>query len=270
MRRLTQPEAIVQLEWLADQPEDERMTGYSPAGWKAETWVLHSMYENPDLHGLGTHDDVRRRALEGGEATPDIVGGINLDDVTTSTGTPLGFSTKPGPPWQRLTWSSYLSRFPEFGPNRTYPPCFQWFPAGSWPAAIEPPPEGSLDEDALHALIEVLADAPSLSPEPWCFAFYAALPARDFDDRTSGRPGSTRFLLCSACTAAATSSLQRIFGPRIGRGSSGRTTTFRRRGSAAVENSLSRSNSTRRSSRQPGPSGTLTLGFNRYRDSECG
>lgn len=182
MRRLTQPEAAVQLEWLADQPEDERTTGYSPAGWKAETWVLHSMYENPDLHGLGTHDDVRRRALEDGEAAPDIVGGINLDDVTTSTGTPLGFSTKPGPPWQRLTWSSYLSRFPEFGPNRTYPPCFQWFPAGSWSAAIEPPSEGSLDEDALHALIEVLAEAPSITPEPWCFAFYAALPASDFDD----------------------------------------------------------------------------------------
>ncbi|HEY9289986.1 MAG TPA: hypothetical protein VIP98_01785, partial [Microlunatus sp.] len=73
MRRLTQPEAIVQLEWLADQPEDEPTTGYSPANWQAETWVLHSMYEHPDLHGLGTHDDVRRRALEGGEATPDIV-----------------------------------------------------------------------------------------------------------------------------------------------------------------------------------------------------
>lgn len=182
MRRLTQPEAAAQLEWLAAQPEDERTTGYSPAGWEAETWLLHSMYENPDLHGLGTHDDVRRRALEDGEATPDIVGGINLDEVTTSTGTPLGFRTKPGPPWERLTWSSYLSRFPEFGPNRTYPPCFQWFPAGSWPAAVEPPPEGSLDENALHALIEILADAPSLSPELWCFAFYAELPASDFDD----------------------------------------------------------------------------------------
>ncbi|MGH3350653.1 MAG: hypothetical protein ACRDPS_08295 [Nocardioides sp.] len=140
------------------------------------------MYENPELLGLGTHHDVRLQAIEAGALMPDTVGSVNLDEVTTTTGTPLGFATKLEAPGQRLNWSSYLSRFPDFAPDRDYPPCHRWFPRGSWPAAIEPPPEGSLDADAFVALVEILADASKASDDLWCFAFYAALPANDFDE----------------------------------------------------------------------------------------
>lgn len=111
---------------------------------------------------------------------PLVIGDVNLDENTTVTGTPLGFVVRPGAEWQRLTWSDYLTRFPEFEPNREVPPCGGWFPRGSWPIAIEAPPEGSVDEASFDALLSVLADVSTASDE--CFAFYASLPAGDFDE----------------------------------------------------------------------------------------
>jgi hypothetical protein len=179
MKRVGDPSA--EMRWLADRPPEEATTGYDPAGWPASTWVLHAMYENPDLVGFGTHDDLHRRRLESGDVGPVIIGDVDLDSVGTVTGTSLGFVVHPGRPWRRITWEQYLARFPDFTGNREYPPCHRWFPPGSWPVAVEPPPEGSLDAESLDALTAVLTAQSPEGSDTRCFAFYASLPAGDFD-----------------------------------------------------------------------------------------
>jgi hypothetical protein len=114
------------LAWLSDRPSEEAMTGYAPVGWDASMWVLHAMYENPSLRGLGSHDDVHRARLTAGTVAPPIIGDVNLEGTTTVSGTPLGFVISPGSGWVRVRWSQYLDRFPEFEPDRSGPPSDRW------------------------------------------------------------------------------------------------------------------------------------------------
>lgn len=179
MTRVSDPSG--EMAWLPDLPPDEAFSGYDALGWPASTWVLHAMYENHDLAGLGTHDDVHRQRLESGAVAPLVIGGIDFDSVGTLTGTELGYVSTPGPAWRRITWHEYLARFPDFTGHRDYPPCHRWLPPGSFPVAIEPPPEGSLDEATLDALTAVLATHSPAGRDTHCFAFYAALPTGDFD-----------------------------------------------------------------------------------------
>jgi hypothetical protein len=92
----------------------------------------------------------------------------------------MGFQKKPGPQWRRLAWSDLGQRDGfEFWavdghwPDLRYTAQSDWadpstmpVSAGprispttdsSWPASILPPPQGSLDEESLLALIAVLA-----------------------------------------------------------------------------------------------------------------
>lgn len=183
MRRLAETDAETTMTWLSNQSEGDAVTGYSPQGWAAETWILHAMYENPSLPRALTHDDIRHELLGRGEVEPDVIGGVNLDEVSTLTGIPLGLVGDPGDGWSRLTWNAYLRRFPEHEPDRTVPPCFRWFPRGSWPANIQPAPEGSMEAESFAALLRVLADASPAGESTECVAFYASLPAGgDFDN----------------------------------------------------------------------------------------
>ena len=74
-----------ELAWLQSADGEDQVAGYDLQQWPAATWVLHSMYENASLRGLGTHDEVRRRRLESGDVAPLIVGDVNLDESTTVT-----------------------------------------------------------------------------------------------------------------------------------------------------------------------------------------
>lgn len=177
MDRVT--DTAADLQWLTST--EDGVTGFDATGWQDYTWVLHSMYENSSLAGLGTHDDIHRQRLDAGTIAPLIIGDVNLDEGTTVTGAALGWIVNPGAPWVRVTWSAYLARFPDFVPNRSVPPCFRWFPSGSQPVAIEPPPEGSLDEDSLDALVRLLAGHEQARGAGEVFAFYASLPSGDFD-----------------------------------------------------------------------------------------
>lgn len=179
MERVEDPASL--LTWLADRPDHEALTGYNPVGWESSTWILHAMYENPGLAGLGTHDDILRRGLDAGDRAPLVVGGINLDEDTTETGIPLGYVSRPGGPWQRVLWSTYLARGAGPERDRTFPPSYSWFPHSSWPADIQPPPEGSLDEESLDALLDALTQHSVDGPGTECVAFYASLPTGDFD-----------------------------------------------------------------------------------------
>ncbi|MBQ1037193.1 hypothetical protein [Micromonospora sp. C81] len=180
MERVEAPATL--LTWLADRPKWEAATGYHPARWESSTWILHAMYENPRFAGLGTHDELHRHGRESGDLAPLIVGDINLDEGTTETGIPLGFVVRPGNPWRRVLWSQHLTGERGQAPDRRYPPCHRWFPHNSWPVAVQPPPEGSLDEESLDALLDALCRHSAAGPSTDCVAFYASLPANDFDN----------------------------------------------------------------------------------------
>lgn len=179
MHRVEDP--AEQIRWLVDSAGAEQVTGYDLDGWPASTWILHSMYENPALSGLGSHDEWHQRRLEAGDIAPLIIGDVNLDEGTTVTGTSLGFVVRPGRDWRRIRWAQYINRSGGQGGKCGFPPCHRWFPPGSWPVAIEPPPEGSLDEESLEALIDALAASSPAGFETDSFAHFASLPVGDFD-----------------------------------------------------------------------------------------
>lgn len=177
MRREADPSA--ELEWLVGSAGREEVTGYDLDGWADSTWVLHAMYENPVLRDLGTHDEWRQRQLRAGVVGPVVIGDVNLDEATTVTGIGLGYVLRPGKEWRRLSWHEYLERTGAPGPSSGVPPCFRWFPPGSWPLAIEPAPEGSLDEESFAALVEVLSHVASDGARTECVAYFCPLAAKD-------------------------------------------------------------------------------------------
>ena len=77
MQRVSDPST--ELAWLAGLPSEQAVTGYDAVGWPTSIWVLHAMYENPDLRKFGTHDDHHRRRLESGDVAPLIIGEVDLD-----------------------------------------------------------------------------------------------------------------------------------------------------------------------------------------------
>lgn len=183
MRAVTEPGA--ELSWLTARADPDSVTGYDAEGWEASAWVLHAMYENPGLPEGMTHDELHRSRLARGLIQPLVIGGLNLDEATTVTGTPLGFVPAPRPPWQRLRWSNYAARAGRVpGAGQPVPPCHRWFPSDSWPVSIYPPPEGSLDEVSLDALLRVLAGHSADGADTPCLAFYAPVATFDFDHPT--------------------------------------------------------------------------------------
>lgn len=188
MTRVAEPDA--DLQWLSVCPEDEAWTGYSPELWEAEAWVLHAIYELAVPPFDGTHDEMGRRAIAGGLLEPTIVGDVNLDEETTDTGIPLGYVRRPGPEWRRLTWQEYLDRTNAPPPAPNIAPCFRWFADASFPASVQPPPEGSLDAESLAALLEVLAAHTHGGDDAPCVVLYAVLagtnPRADVPELWSG------------------------------------------------------------------------------------
>ncbi len=171
-----------EIGWIDEtRPEIERWTGYDMVGWPAAVWLLHAMYENPDVSAEVSHDERHRWRVEQGAEPPVVVGGVNLDDMTTVSGGSSGFAARPGAPWQRLPWSDYAHRLGiELGEGLDVPPCFRWFPHASWPVSIDPPPEGSLDEETLDGLIATLADHSERGAETLCIASYAVGASSDW------------------------------------------------------------------------------------------
>ncbi|WP_157695520.1 hypothetical protein [Nakamurella panacisegetis] len=181
MDRLPAHESEHTVEWLKQTGQTSGfVTGFDPDGWPANAWLLHAMYQNQALAGLGTHHDARRSAIDRGAVEPVIIGEVDLDASSTVTGVPLGYVARPDANWERLRWREYLEQTGDpLESLHDVPPSTQWFPRGSWPVSISPPPEGSLDEVTWSALIDVLVEATTVGQE--CYAFYGSLPSRDFE-----------------------------------------------------------------------------------------
>jgi len=193
-----------QADWLGGAHAEEAVTGFDATGWEASTWIAHAIYELPGVSLEYTHDDAHRAALASGSVEPLIIGDVDLNEVGVVTGAGLGFAKRPPLDWQRLRWSELTRRLDVGTQDHEYPPCHRWFPYSSWPASIEPPTEGSLDEVSLQVLCRHLRVATVADD---CVAFYGLLgrgmrgdaPAlfrgpisgvRDLIDDSAGRIGS--------------------------------------------------------------------------------
>lgn len=107
-------ERLAEMDGLLPSSPDDRSgapTGYDVLGqWETSTRVLHPMYENPEAPEELSHADLRSGAIRAGKMQPALIGGVDLDERTTTTGVTLGRSDAPGPPWRRLRWSELAAR----------------------------------------------------------------------------------------------------------------------------------------------------------------
>jgi hypothetical protein len=171
------------VSWLRSVARGDTIAGYDAAGWEATSWVLHAMYEDPIAESQATHDDLRKQRIAAGLETPAVVDSLNFDDVSTVVGNSIGMTREsPGVDVVRLRWRDLANRLGVDLDGNEFPPCYRWFPYRSWPAAIAPPDEGSLDDASLESLVEVLVQQSSLGPATPCVAHYSSLATGNFDE----------------------------------------------------------------------------------------
>ena len=132
------------------------------------------MYEVSGRFPDMTWDDYRKRELKAGRAEPQMVGNVNLDELTTDSGMSSGRTKTPGGRWQRLRWMELFSRLGQAPDHQEIPPCWRWFPYKSWPLRISPPHVGSLDRHQYERLVGKL-EAVTASDDAMCLCYYSAL-----------------------------------------------------------------------------------------------
>jgi len=92
VRDLDDGKARTRISWLAgeDLPADRGIpggTGFDLViGWDASLWILNAVYENPEMPADMTHHEVHRQAIDLGLRQPTVVGDVNLDELTVTTG----------------------------------------------------------------------------------------------------------------------------------------------------------------------------------------
>jgi hypothetical protein len=102
----------------------------------------------------------RRMAIESDEVEPTVVNEKSIGHLTSS-GIPLGRTGRPGPEYDRLFWRDWAQRVSASMASSGVPPCFRWFPKGSWSARILPPAEGSIDRVSFSRVVNhLIAESP--------------------------------------------------------------------------------------------------------------
>lgn len=166
---------LCELDWLVAQDSDGFL-GYAPLGWPAETWVLHTMWEDPTAADPRTVEERWREEYPGERG----IGVLAYESAP--------FNVFPPPEWRRLRWRELADRLGEpltggIVDDYPIPPCFRWFSIRSWPESIWNPSEGTIDATAGERLIELLADHSADGFETTCFCFYDILTSPDLMER---------------------------------------------------------------------------------------
>lgn len=178
--RVPEHETHEALAWLFEQRSKfEVGTGFDPDGWEDSIWVLHSMYEHEDTAISLTYDEAGRLLRAGKPANPHPIK-ARMNELL-STGVGLGMASNPGPGWHRVLWTEFAERHGIPLPVYRGVPIAPSPRSGSWPVSIQPPCEGSMDEDTLRELLAALARAESAGGATRCWSFFASIPARDWE-----------------------------------------------------------------------------------------
>ncbi len=88
-----------------------------------------------------------------------------------------------GAEYERVRWSQLAERLGIDLAGQAGPPCSRWFPYSSWPAAIWPPDEGSLDRESLGKLVAWLASQSPDGDTTTCAGYFTPMIGANF-----GRP----------------------------------------------------------------------------------
>lgn len=136
MHRLTD---YSEARWLEDQPGARLYGGVCPVGYASYTRIFHAIFEAPEPHHPGE--------------------GVNSR--------PLGLVTRPAG-WTRTTWRDFCERqglnftmeMQKYGLEILTDLFSPWLmKTVGWPTWMQPPTEGSLDEESLRRLIDILLEA---------------------------------------------------------------------------------------------------------------
>jgi hypothetical protein len=151
-------------------------TGFDVRKFPASTWLIHAMYER-DMESPLSHDAREMQQIADGERSPDLINGVDLSATTTSTGVGLGWSRAPSAPYKRVRWRDYAERMSVPILRDGYWPGINGLVpsvsgAGSWPENVNPPGEGSIDEDSWTELIRVLVAHSPEAAQTKCTAYY--------------------------------------------------------------------------------------------------
>ncbi|WP_290061213.1 hypothetical protein [Amycolatopsis solani] len=174
-------------EWLRERCGDG-LTGFMPPAMPDAVWVLNALYEHERGPGETSYHEDRQARIAEGRVRPLVLGGVDLETGSVTTGGGLGRAGHPGPGWRRLRWAELARRTGDPVVPEGLLPSHRCFPSatkeGSWPLGIVPPTEGSLDRETWTRLIGVLVDHSPAGPDTPCLAYYSplVLGAADFEN----------------------------------------------------------------------------------------
>jgi hypothetical protein len=173
---LWQPAAGNEFERLGVSLDADGCTGFDVRTFPASTWLIHAMYE-VEMESPGSHDEREKQEIADGVRMPLVINGVDTSARTTSTGTETGWTKAPGEPYGRVRWRDYAARVGLSILQEGQWPSFRGFQGsisggGSWPENVEPPAEGSIDEESWRELVRVLVGHSSLGAGTRCLAFY--------------------------------------------------------------------------------------------------
>jgi hypothetical protein len=150
--------------------------GFELGGWRDETWVLHSMFEEVDPSDARTYDEVHgastRASLPEGDLGNKLRQILDRPD-TVLVGARSGLSGNPGIGWRRVRWGSFLEAAGVDLQGHEHPPSYNWFPFPSWPVSLRSPCEGSMDVDTLRSVFDVLIRHTQGGDDAEAIYFYA-------------------------------------------------------------------------------------------------
>ncbi|NCY16038.1 MAG: hypothetical protein EBX39_04570 [Actinobacteria bacterium] len=157
-----------QMTWMEERQSDPDVysgTGHFLTGWDDQVWILHAMWEHPDIPEALTYAEAEQILSDLGERPPIVTDVAEVDrdalfageiSFGFDTGAEWGLSFPPSEPWRRLLWSDYMARRGLI-PDPKFIPCSRWL-GWDFTTNVIPPAEGSLDLAQLESLMSILME----------------------------------------------------------------------------------------------------------------
>jgi hypothetical protein len=169
------------LQSVTPDPGKGEWTGFDATVGDDTTWILHAMYENPEIPLDITYNDLSRaRLIERTPSPPSIVAEVqDLLQRLNQIGTSEEWSPDNQTDWSRLKWSDLLSRLGK-SPTLQSLPGFRSFPySGDWPARYAGPEEGRMDNVQFCRLLRIVRSEAGRDVN--CFTAMARLETGSLD-----------------------------------------------------------------------------------------